>query len=45
MREKLDYIHRNPVKRGYVDLQEHCRDSCARSYLGQPGLIDLDRWF
>ena len=20
MREKLDYIHRNPVKRGYVDI-------------------------
>lgn len=25
MREKLDYIHHNPVKRGYVDLAEHWR--------------------
>lgn len=45
MREKLDYIHRNPVKRGYVDLPEHWRYSSARSYLGQPGLIDIDGWF
>ena len=44
MREKLDYIHRNPVKRGYVDLPEHWRYSSARSYMGQPGLIDIDSW-
>ena len=25
MRQKLDYIHQNPVKRGYVDLPEHWR--------------------
>jgi REP element-mobilizing transposase RayT len=23
MREKLEYIHQNPLKRGYVDLPEH----------------------
>ena len=45
VREKLDYIHRNPVKRGYVDLPEHWRYSSARNYLGQPGLMDIDRWF
>jgi REP element-mobilizing transposase RayT len=44
MREKLDYIHRNPVQRGYVDLPEHWRYSSARNYLGQPGLIDIDAW-
>ena len=44
MREKLDYIHRNPVKRGYVDSPEHWRYSSARNYLGQPGLIDIDSW-
>jgi len=27
MRQKLDYIHNNPVKRGYVDLPEHWRYS------------------
>ena len=45
MREKLDYLHRNPVKRGYVDLPEHWRYSSARNYLGQPGLIEVDAWF
>jgi hypothetical protein len=44
MREKLDYIHQNPVKRGYVDLPEHWRYSSARNYLGQSGLIGIDSW-
>jgi len=44
MRQKLDYIHQNPVKRGYVDLAEHWRYSSARNCLGQPGLIEIDRW-
>ncbi len=44
MREKLDYIHRNPVARGYVDKPEHWRYSSARNYMGQPGLIDIDSW-
>ena len=42
MRQKLDYVHYNPVKRGYVDLPEHWRWSSARNYLGQPGLIAVD---
>lgn len=45
MRQKLDYIHQNPVKRGYVELPEHWRYSSARNYLGQPGLIEIDPWF
>jgi REP element-mobilizing transposase RayT len=45
MREKLDYIHRNPVKRGYVDQPEHWRYSSARNYLGQPSLMEIDPWF
>ena len=32
MRQKLDYIHHNPVKRGYVDQPEHWRYSSARNY-------------
>ncbi len=44
MREKLDYIHANPVKRGYVDKPEHWRYSSARNYAGQDGLIAIDRW-
>ena len=44
MRQKLDYIHQNPVKRGYVDLPEHWRYSSARNYLGQSGMMAMDRW-
>jgi REP element-mobilizing transposase RayT len=41
MREKLEYIHSNPVKRGYVDRPEHWRYSSARNYLGEEGLIEV----
>jgi len=43
MRQKLDYIHQNPVKRGYVDQPEHWRYSSARNYAGQAGLIEVMR--
>jgi len=41
MRQKTDYIHQNPVKRGYVDKAEHWRYSSARNYLGQAGLLEV----
>jgi putative transposase len=44
MREKLDYIHANPVKRGYVNLPEHWRYSSASNYGGQVGLMEIDVW-
>lgn len=44
MREKLDYIHNNPVKRGYVNLPEYWRYSSASNYAGLGGLIDIDEW-
>ena len=39
MRQKLEYLHNNPVKRGYVDDPLHWRYSSARNYAGQSGLI------
>ncbi|MEX0165071.1 transposase [Pseudomonas brassicacearum] len=45
MRQKLDYIHFNPVKRGYVELPEHWRYSSARNYAGMEGLIEIQRWY
>ena len=39
--EKLEYIHDNPVKRGYVDKPEHWRYSSARNYLGGDALIPV----
>ena len=41
MRQKLEYVHNNPVKRGYVDDPLHWRYSSARNYAGQPGLIEV----
>lgn len=42
MRQKLEYIHNNPVKRGYVDHPEDWRWSSARNYAGQEGVIEVD---
>ena len=42
MRQKLDYIHQNPVKRGYVSDPTHWRYSSARNYLGEPGLVPVE---
>ncbi len=41
MWQKLEYIHNNPLRRGYVDEPTHWRYSSARNYAGQPGLIDI----
>ncbi|MCB2262746.1 MAG: transposase [Candidatus Thiosymbion ectosymbiont of Robbea hypermnestra] len=41
MRQKLEYIHNNPVARGYVDNPVHWRYSSARNYARQEGLIEV----
>ncbi|WP_028862796.1 REP-associated tyrosine transposase [Psychromonas aquimarina] len=41
MRQKIEYIHQNPVKRGYVESAEHWRYSSAKNYQGEPGLIEV----
>jgi len=43
MTQKIEYIHYNPVKRGYVDAPEHWRHSSARIYAGQQGLLNITR--
>ncbi|MDG3088238.1 hypothetical protein P7F88_20050 [Vibrio hannami] len=43
MRQKTEYIHQNPVKRGYVDKASHWRYSSARDYEGMPGLIEVHK--
>ncbi|BBL59269.1 hypothetical protein MKFW12EY_28820 [Methylomonas koyamae] len=45
MRQNLDYIHANPVKRGYVNLPQHWRYSSAANYEGLVGLMEIDVWF
>ncbi|MDD5359813.1 MAG: transposase [Sulfurovaceae bacterium] len=45
MINKINYIHQNPVKRGYVDEATHWRYSSARDYEGMRGLIDIERFW
>jgi len=43
MSEKIEYIHNNPLKRGYVDEAKHWRYSSARDYEGVGGLLNIER--
>jgi len=45
MKNKIDYIHNNPVKRGYVDEAKHWRYSSARDYDGSEGLLGVERFW
>jgi len=42
--QKIEYIHNNPVKRGYVEKPRHWRYSTARNYAGMDGLIEVDQY-
>jgi len=43
LRQKIDYIHYNPVRRGYVARPEHWLYSSAAQLLrGERGVIDVD---
>jgi putative transposase len=39
--QKIEYIHNNPVQRGYVDEPKHWRYSSARNYEGEKGLLEV----
>ena len=43
LRQKVEYIHGNPVARGYVDRAEHWRYSSARNYEGDEGQLAVFR--
>ena len=43
MFEKINYIHQNPVKRGYIEEAEHWRYSSAKGYMGIEGLLKVER--
>jgi len=42
LRQKIEYIHYNPVRRGYVDQAEQWRYSSARQYAGEQGLSAIE---
>ena len=41
LKQKLEYIHNNPVKRGYVDEPVHWRYSSARNYAKKESLLPV----
>ncbi len=41
MRQKIGYIHDNPVRKGYVDEPTHWCYSSARNYAGMKGLLEV----
>ncbi len=44
MNQKIEYIHYNPVKAGFVDAKEYWRMSSARNYLELEILIQIDKF-
>ena len=42
LNQKLDYIHYNPVRRGYVSDPEHWRYSSYIDYHGGSGLLPIE---
>jgi len=41
MEQKLDYMHNNPLARGYVEKAEHWRYSSARNYAGLSSPVEV----
>ena len=41
MWQKIEYIHNNPLRRGYVDDPVAWRYSSVRNHAGRAGLIDV----
>lgn len=44
LEKTVEYIHINPVKRGYVERPEQWRYSSARDYAGVRVVVAIDRW-
>ena len=42
LKEKLEYIHNNPVRAGIVEKSEHYIYSSAKNYAGEKGLLELE---
>ncbi|MEZ4529150.1 MAG: transposase [Desulfobacterales bacterium] len=44
MLQKIEYIHNNPLARGYVDDPLHWRYSSARNYMGHEAILEIERF-
>ena len=44
MLNKIEYIHNNPVERGYIEKPEHWLYSSARNYAGLEAKLEIAEW-
>lgn len=42
LNQKLDYIHYNPIRKGYVEDPAHWRYSSFKNYMGEEGLLPIE---
>jgi REP element-mobilizing transposase RayT len=42
LRQKMDYLHHNPVRAGLADRPEDWPYSSARNWAGLPGTLEID---
>ena len=42
IKEKVDYIHQNPVEAGIVEEPEHYMFISTRDYIGKKGLLEVE---
>ena len=40
--QKIDYIHLNPVRKGYVSIPEEWKWSSARNFAGLDSVLEID---
>jgi hypothetical protein len=45
VRTKLNYIHENPVRAGWVEKPEHYLYSSASNYIMEKGIMEIDYLF
>lgn len=43
VKQRLNYLHMNPVKAGFVDRPQDWLHSSARNYAGMEGMLDLEK--
>jgi len=43
--QKIEYIHYNPVKRGFVEKPEDWKYSSARNFMGDSSIIEIDTFY
>lgn len=43
LKEKIEYIHYSPVKRGYIEEAVHWRYSSTKDYAGIDGILKVER--